>query len=65
MRCNAASALPGFLMTATALARRNARASREEIREELAGVLCRCTGYEPIVNAVERHLAECAGVVDG
>ena len=55
----------GFLMTATALARRNARASREEIREELAGVLCRCTGYEPIVNAVERHLAECAGVVDG
>jgi carbon-monoxide dehydrogenase small subunit len=47
---------PGFLMTATALAKRGA-ASREEVREELAGVLCRCTGYEPIVTAVERYLA--------
>jgi aerobic-type carbon monoxide dehydrogenase small subunit (CoxS/CutS family) len=49
---------PGFLMTATALVRRGDRLSREEIREELAGVLCRCTGYENIVTAVERHLAE-------
>jgi aerobic-type carbon monoxide dehydrogenase small subunit (CoxS/CutS family) len=48
---------PGFLMTATALAKRGAPASREEVREELAGVLCRCTGYEPIVAAVERYLA--------
>jgi carbon-monoxide dehydrogenase small subunit len=43
-------------MTATALARRGAKPSREEVREELAGVLCRCTGYDPIVTAVERHL---------
>jgi aerobic-type carbon monoxide dehydrogenase small subunit (CoxS/CutS family) len=49
---------PGFLMTATALAREGGALSREEIREELAGVLCRCTGYENIVTAVERHLAE-------
>ena len=49
---------PGFLMTATALVDRGDRLSREEIREELAGVLCRCTGYENIVDAVERHLAE-------
>ncbi len=48
---------PGFLMTATALAASDAKRSRAEIREELAGVLCRCTGYEFIVNAVEAYLA--------
>jgi aerobic-type carbon monoxide dehydrogenase small subunit (CoxS/CutS family) len=47
---------PAFLMTTTALARGGAPLTREEIREELAGVLCRCTGYEFIVNAVDRHL---------
>ena len=49
---------PGFLMTSTALARSGRRLSREEIREELTGVLCRCTGYENIVTAVERHLSD-------
>jgi carbon-monoxide dehydrogenase small subunit len=49
---------PGFLMAATALERRGSALTREQIREELAGVLCRCTGYEPIVSAVERHLAD-------
>jgi carbon-monoxide dehydrogenase small subunit len=49
---------PGFLMTSSALARSGRRLSREEIREELTGVLCRCTGYENIVTAVERHLAD-------
>jgi len=48
---------PGFLMTVTALSRAGRSLSRDEIREELAGVLCRCTGYEFIVNAVERHLS--------
>jgi aerobic carbon-monoxide dehydrogenase small subunit len=47
---------PAFLMTATALARRGNKPSRAELREELSGVLCRCTGYEPIVDAVERFL---------
>jgi aerobic-type carbon monoxide dehydrogenase small subunit (CoxS/CutS family) len=47
---------PGFLMTATALSREGRRLSRDELRDELAGVLCRCTGYEGIVRAVERHL---------
>jgi aerobic-type carbon monoxide dehydrogenase small subunit (CoxS/CutS family) len=57
---------PGFLMTATALARAGRRLSRDEIREELAGVLCRCTGYDHIVTAVERHLDESAEArVDG
>jgi aerobic-type carbon monoxide dehydrogenase small subunit (CoxS/CutS family) len=47
---------PGFLMTATALSREGRRLSRDELREELAGVLCRCTGYEGVLLAVERHL---------
>jgi aerobic-type carbon monoxide dehydrogenase small subunit (CoxS/CutS family) len=48
---------PGFLMTATALAAAGQKPTSAEIREELAGVLCRCTGYEFIVSAVEEHLA--------
>ena len=48
---------PAFLMTATALEACGRTWTREEIREELAGVLCRCTGYEFILNAVEAHLA--------
>ena len=48
---------PAFLMTATALANAGRTVSREQIRAELAGVLCRCTGYEFIITAVERHLA--------
>jgi aerobic-type carbon monoxide dehydrogenase small subunit (CoxS/CutS family) len=51
---------PGFLMTASALARRGRQLTHEEVREELAGVLCRCTGYEPIVRAVERYLGDSA-----
>lgn len=57
---------PGFLMTATALARTGRRLSRDEIRDELAGVLCRCTGYDQIVDAVQRHLDAAAEArVDG
>jgi aerobic-type carbon monoxide dehydrogenase small subunit (CoxS/CutS family) len=47
---------PGFLMTATALAERGEPLDAAEIREEVAGVLCRCTGYEGIVRAIEGHL---------
>jgi carbon-monoxide dehydrogenase small subunit len=49
---------PGFLMTATALATSGRALSRDEVREELSGVLCRCTGYENIVTAVEGVLAD-------
>ena len=52
---------PGFLMTATALAERGERLSRDEIREEIAGVLCRCTGYEGLVRAIEGHLGSKEG----
>jgi aerobic-type carbon monoxide dehydrogenase small subunit (CoxS/CutS family) len=51
---------PGFLMTAVAFLREHPRPSREEIREGLKGNLCRCTGYQFIVNAVERAAREMA-----
>lgn len=43
---------PGLLVQATDLLRRRAEPSDVEIREALAGNLCRCTGYEKIVDAV-------------
>ena len=45
---------PGFLMSATVLLEKGLPLSREEIRKHMAGNLCRCTGYENIVNAVEK-----------
>jgi aerobic-type carbon monoxide dehydrogenase small subunit (CoxS/CutS family) len=44
---------PGMLMSAQALLERNPSPSRSEIREALAGNLCRCTGYLAILDAVE------------
>jgi aerobic carbon-monoxide dehydrogenase small subunit len=43
---------PGMLMSCTALLRHNDDPTSEEIREAISGNLCRCTGYEPIVEAV-------------
>jgi aerobic-type carbon monoxide dehydrogenase small subunit (CoxS/CutS family) len=43
---------PGFLITAQALLRGQSELSEREVREALAGNLCRCTGYEGIVAAV-------------
>jgi carbon-monoxide dehydrogenase small subunit len=43
---------PGFLMQITALLAENPRPTEAEIREALSGNLCRCTGYESIVNGV-------------
>lgn len=44
---------PGMLMTATALLRDNPDPSEEEIKEAMSGVICRCTGYKKIVDAVK------------
>lgn len=44
---------PGFILSAKALLDANAHPSRDEIKEALAGNLCRCTGYIKIVEAVE------------
>jgi carbon-monoxide dehydrogenase small subunit len=43
---------PGMVLAATELLEHNATPTEEEVREALAGHLCRCTGYEPIVEAV-------------
>jgi carbon-monoxide dehydrogenase small subunit len=44
---------PGMLMAATALLRENPKPTAQEIKEGLAGVLCRCTGYQQIIEAVQ------------
>ena len=44
---------PGMIMTSTQILDRNPNSSRDEIRHGLEGNLCRCTGYQHIVEAVE------------
>jgi carbon-monoxide dehydrogenase small subunit len=44
---------PGILLSAKSLLESNPQPSREEIREALAGNLCRCTGYIKILQAIE------------
>jgi carbon-monoxide dehydrogenase small subunit len=45
---------PGFLMSATVLLRENPRPTERQVREYLSGHLCRCTGYQNIVKAVQQ-----------
>ena len=51
---------PGFLMSAKALLDKNPQPSEHEIRFQLAGNLCRCTGYDKIVRAVQDAAKELA-----
>ena len=48
----------GMLMAAKALLRRNPSPSREEIVEAISGNICRCTGYEPIIEAIQAAAAK-------
>jgi aerobic-type carbon monoxide dehydrogenase small subunit (CoxS/CutS family) len=48
---------PGMLISAAALLARDPDPSDEAIRDALAGNLCRCTGYQPIVRAVQAAAA--------
>jgi carbon-monoxide dehydrogenase small subunit len=43
---------PGFMMTATELLRENPYPSEAEVREAISGNICRCTGYQSIVNGI-------------
>lgn len=46
---------PGMILTAKTLVEREPDATRDDIRYELVGNLCRCTGYTKIVDAVEEY----------
>ena len=52
---------PGFLMTAKALLEADPAPTRQTMKNELAGNLCRCTGYEMIYQAIDRAAAEVRG----
>jgi aerobic carbon-monoxide dehydrogenase small subunit len=52
---------PGMIMAAADLLARSLDPSEEEIREALAGNLCRCTGYQNIVRAVQSAAAQMRG----
>ena len=48
---------PGMVMSAIDLCKKHPNASEQEIREQLEGNLCRCTGYQNIVKAVQHGAA--------
>lgn len=48
----------GMLMAAYDLLRRNPRPDTLEIRKAISGNLCRCTGYEPIIRAIQQAIDE-------
>tara|TARA_B100001123_G_scaffold392871_1_gene472382 strand:+ start:52 stop:339 length:288 start_codon:yes stop_codon:yes gene_type:complete len=52
---------PGFLMAAKALLDKNPDPTETEIRYALAGNLCRCTGYDKIIRAVQEAALEMRG----
>jgi carbon-monoxide dehydrogenase small subunit len=53
---------PGMVLTAEWFVAQNPGADREQIREALAGNICRCTGYTKIVDAVEVYARELEGL---
>ena len=52
---------PGMILTAKALLMKNPAPTDEEIRTALAGNICRCTGYVPILRAVKSAAANAGG----
>jgi aerobic carbon-monoxide dehydrogenase small subunit len=52
---------PGMIMSAVDLCQRHPQASEAQIREQLEGNLCRCTGYQNIVKAVQQGSAAMRG----
>lgn len=52
---------PGFVMAIAALLDANATPTPDQVKEALSGNLCRCTGYHPILAAVQRLVRERAG----
>jgi aerobic-type carbon monoxide dehydrogenase small subunit (CoxS/CutS family) len=61
VRCSALQCgycTPGMLMSAVALLESNPSPTEADVREAIAGNLCRCTGYQSIVNAILEAAAE-------
>jgi aerobic carbon-monoxide dehydrogenase small subunit len=52
---------PGFLMTARAFLEEKPRPTREEVRVAISGNICRCTGYQPIVDAILQAAEDLGG----
>ena len=59
VQCGACT--PGVIISAWALLQKNADPTREEVEDALAGNLCRCTGYDKIIRAVQDAAAEMRG----
>ena len=53
---------PGFIMTAVEILETGKLYTRDELRKLLSGHLCRCTGYENILNAVEKTMKRRHGI---
>ncbi len=49
---------PGFIMSTTAMAQSDREFTREEIKRELSGHMCRCTGYQNIIKAAQKALED-------
>lgn len=49
---------PGLILSAVSIVGRNKKYTRDELRREISGHLCRCTGYEHILNAIQRCIEE-------
>ena len=49
---------PGLILSAVEIIGEGEPRTRDELRQRISGHLCRCTGYENILNAVERALRE-------
>jgi len=56
--------IPGMVMAATSTLRNNPKADIEEIKEEMGGNICRCTGYQKIFDAVELARDVISGKLD-
>ena len=56
---------PGFVVSVHAFLAMNPTPSTEEIRDALSGNLCRCTGYQGIIRAVQQAATAMAGANDG
>jgi len=52
---------PGFVMASLAFLERNPHPTRDEIRTGISGNLCRCTGYEFIIDAIENYVKQTNG----